>query len=117
MNSLFTIRRAALGVALLCSGLAAASALVGRDGKATPAHVFVSYGDLDLSKPEAAQILYRRIATAARHVCNEPNGLDLTQTARYKQCYETAIADAVQKVDAQTLTALHRTKTQLSNQG
>lgn len=112
MTTMFTLSRAAFGIALLCSGFAAASALVSTDGTTVPTRVVVNYGDLDLTQPEAAETLYRRIGWAARRACDEPAGGELTQMSRYKTCYRMAVADAVNKVNAQTLTALHRLKTQ-----
>ena len=117
MNTLFTMRRAAFGVALLCSGFAAAGALVSPNGHDIATRVVVDYGDLDLARPEAAETLYRRIASAARRACDEPRPGDLPQLRRYQACYQIAMTQAVNKVNAQTLTALHRDRTQRSTPG
>lgn len=114
MNSIFKIRRAALGVALLCSALGAIAA--SNDGAVTN-RVAVKYGDLDLRQPKGAQILYRRIARAAQQACSEPERADLTALKQYQYCYQTAVANAVYKVDARTLTALHLSKTQRASPG
>ena len=117
MNTIFTRRRAAFGVALLCSGFAAAGALVSPNGRDTATRIVVDYGDLDLAEPEAAETLYRRIASAARRACDEPRPGDLHQLRRYQTCYQIAVTQAVNKVNAQTLTALHRAKTERSTPG
>src|SRR5215213_7752090 len=114
MSTQFMMRRAAFGVALLCSGFAAAGALVSPNGRDVATRIVVDYGDLDLAEPEAAETLYRRIVSAARRACDEPNRGDLQQLRRYQACHQIAVTQAVNKVNAQTLTARHRAKTQRS---
>jgi UrcA family protein len=102
---------AIIGLALLCGGLTAGSALatpMDRDARAAE----VRYSDLDLSHPEAARVLYQRIKRAAREVCGQPDARDLSRYRSYQKCYEGAVEHAVEKVDSKTLTALHRNKTQ-----
>lgn len=79
--------------------------------------VHVSYVAADLTRPEAAQALYQRIQRAARVACNEPDIRDLAAYTVFKQCYERAVDEAVVKVDATVLTALHRSKTQRNAPG
>jgi UrcA family protein len=95
-------------------GLAAAFLTTGAIGAqpSAPRTAEVSYVKSDLSNPVAAEALYKRIKAAARRVCAEPSGHELWQEAIYKQCYEKAVDDAVVKVDSDTLTALHRSRTQ-----
>jgi len=68
--------------------------------------VTVSFGDLDLSSPDGANALYRRIQAAARQVCGYAGG-DLSAQSIWKGCYRQAVADAVGKVNSPLLTALH----------
>jgi UrcA family protein len=68
--------------------------------------VTVSYRDLDLSSPEGANALYRRIQAAAKEVCGRP-GADLLEQSVWRGCYRHAIADAVGKVNSPLLTAVH----------
>jgi len=77
----------------------------------------VSYVKSDLSQPEAAESLYKHIQYAARSVCHEPNLRELARHASYQRCYDKAVDDAVAKVDATALTALHRSRTQRSAAG
>lgn len=68
--------------------------------------VTVSYRDLDLSSPEGAKVLYKRIQAAATEVCGRP-GADLLEQSIWRSCYRHAIADAVGKVNNPLLTAVH----------
>ena len=71
----------------------------------------VSYADLDLSKPAGAQTLYKRIKAAARVVCGPADHYSYMTPKAFRECFETAIADAVAQVDRPSLTALHRVET------
>jgi len=107
MKPIFRLRHAALAFLLLGSALAISATPEG-------ARIAVHYQDLDLSKPQDARVLYRRISIAARRVCNPPGTTELAQLAKYSECYENAIANAVTSVNQQTLTALHQSRTQRS---
>ena len=116
MKSIVTPRRAALGITLLLVGLTTLDALAD-SREDTTTRVIVQYGDLDMSKAKSAEILYRRITQAARRACDEPEHADLNEVARFRKCYDTAVSDAVNRVNEQTLTALYLTKTQRSTPG
>jgi UrcA family protein len=74
--------------------------------------VTVSYADLDLSKPAGAQTLYKRIKSAASRVCGAGGRYThLEGRKAWRNCYDTAIANAVAQIDRPTLTALHREET------
>jgi UrcA family protein len=77
----------------------------------------VRYVAADLTKPEAAQTLYKRIQYAARMVCHEPGITELNARAVYMRCYEHAVGEAVAKVDATALTALHKSRMQRNAAG
>jgi UrcA family protein len=111
MNPIVTPRRVALGAALLLSGLGALSALANTNG-AHQTRVIVAYGDLDMAQPKAGEILYGRISRAARRACEEHSRGDLAQMSQYNKCYQTAVANAVDKVNERTLTAFYRAKAQ-----
>jgi UrcA family protein len=66
----------------------------------------VRYSDLDISKPDGAKTLYQRIRAAARHVCDLSIGGDAVLRVAEKACVDTAIDNAVRKVDAPALTSL-----------
>lgn len=107
MKPIIRLRHAALAFLLLGSALAMSAT-------PEPARIAVHYQDLDLSKPQDATVLYRRISIAARRVCNPPGTTELAQLAKYSECYETAVNNAVSSVNQQTLTALHQSRTQRS---
>src|SRR5262245_40641575 len=62
--------------------------------------VVVKFGDLDLSRPEEAAMLYSRLRHAARTVCPASNTLrDLNRLEIARACYNDALARAVHSVD------------------
>ncbi|MGH8236598.1 MAG: UrcA family protein [Steroidobacteraceae bacterium] len=102
-----TQRLTRVGIAALavCTCLVSYSASAEPRVKSEP----VSFADLDLSKPAGAQTLYKRIQAAARRVCGPADRYThLTPSKVFRECYETAIADAVAQVDRPSLTALHK---------
>ena len=75
--------------------------------------VVVKYGDLNVSNPEGAATLYRRIAAAASTVCG-PYETDSwrrgSSPASVNACVHKAIADAVTKVGQPQLVAIYNAK-------
>jgi UrcA family protein len=62
--------------------------------------VVVKFGDLDLSRPEQAAMLYSRLRHAARAVCPAPEQVrDLHRLEIARGCYNAALARAVHSVD------------------
>jgi UrcA family protein len=88
---------------------APAMATISTKPNAEQAHqVRVRYGDLNLNTEQGADELYRRISYAAHEVCSDvvvPSYV-LLESA-YRQCRQTAMQDAVAKVDRPRLTALY----------
>jgi UrcA family protein len=72
----------------------------------------VKYGDLNISNPEGAAALYRRIVAAARNLCGpyDVDTRDLVAGARMERCAHKAIADAVTKVGQSELFAVYNAK-------
>jgi UrcA family protein len=68
--------------------------------------ITVSYSDIDITRAKGAHILYRRIEGAAANVCVRPNARAPQVRAAIRSCSEQAIAAAITKVDAATLTQL-----------
>jgi UrcA family protein len=69
----------------------------------------VQYNPLELSTQAGAESIYGKIKIAARRVCSmtsEP--WDLARTRHFWQCYNTALAKAVDDVNSKNLTALHQ---------
>jgi UrcA family protein len=75
---------------------------------AAPSHVgdvatkVVRFKDLDLSTAEGAQVLYERIASAARVVCR-----DIAST-EMRECRARAVEEAVRAVGRPLLSSVHR---------
>jgi UrcA family protein len=99
VNRIFNRRAAMLGVALLCSVVAAANPVKS---------MTVRYSDLDLSRPEDARRLYQRIQHAALLVCAGDDSRETEVQVRFRVCYRQAVDNAVRKVGSDKLAALHR---------
>jgi len=72
----------------------------------------VKYADLNVSNPEGAATLYRRIAAAANNVCNsfERESVYTGSQANLRACVHKAIADAVTKVGRPELFTVYNSK-------
>jgi UrcA family protein len=92
---------------LLAAALTAnlASAATADDGAR---QAVVKYSDLDLSQPNDARRLYRRIKQAAREVCENNPQSQLELLRRYKECMAKAVNDAVGQVQSTQVAAIHR---------
>jgi UrcA family protein len=66
----------------------------------------VRFTDLNIQTPEGAKVLYNRIRVAAREVCEISVGSDPILIGATRGCIDTAIDNAVKKVNAPYLTAL-----------
>jgi UrcA family protein len=76
--------------------------------KATDAPITVGYQDLNLSQPADTQVLYRRLRLAAAEVCPDTSSTELARRAAGQRCYNVALQQAVQKVNAPQLLSLYR---------
>jgi UrcA family protein len=72
-----------------------------------PPSKIVRFSDLNITNIEGAKVLYSRIHAAARKVCQLSAGTDPFLRLGAKTCIDTAIDNAVRKVNAPVLTALH----------
>jgi UrcA family protein len=96
---------------------AAFGALIGSFAAISPAadapgmsQATVKYGDLKLSSPQGAAVLYARISATANEVCRTLDGRDLASKTRFNRCVHQAIVDAVTKVDQPALYTVYNTK-------
>ena len=69
----------------------------------------VSFRDLNVSNPEGAAVLYKRIKSAASEVCGTWDSL--TQRPAVMTCIDEAVSRAVAQVNRPMLTSLHQAKT------
>ena len=95
----------------------AATLVVTSAAQAAPAvearSVKVSYGDLNLASDAGAQVLYGRIVSAAREVCEAGrlDNRDLRAVSIERRCEAQAIAAAVSSVNNPRVAALHESHT------
>ncbi len=91
----------AFGTAGMCTLTTAAA---GAAEQAVPSKI-VRFGDLDITNPADAKVLYDRIKAAAAEVCQPPMSADPHSRA-VVHCVRKAIDDAVMKVNTDLLTEL-----------
>lgn len=105
-----TILRKRLYTGLSCLlGTLAASGAMSSSARAydeTSISRVVRFGDLDITKPAGAKVLYRRIQAAAQQVCAAPLSGTLDGITAERACAKTAIDNAVRQVNSEQLTAL-----------
>lgn len=101
---------ALLGVTALSSGAAYATTYVVET-------LLLKFYRADLDKPGGPKKLYWRIQRAARIVCRVPPMREMTTHPVYQKCYDDAVEDAVEKVNAPALTSLHRLRTASASTG
>jgi UrcA family protein len=70
--------------------------------------ITVSYGELDLSRPAGAQVLYQRIERAALTVCNNFSEPFSEMHTKASACYKNAVTNAVAYVNSEQLFAIYR---------
>lgn len=98
------------GLAAVVLGLGSVSSFASTSNGAEPS-MKVSFGDLDLSKSAGAEALYKRIRKAAFTVCGGHESPIASIYTTGTLCFRTAVNEAVAKVNAPLLTALHTNKT------
>jgi UrcA family protein len=67
----------------------------------------VKYGDLNLSNPDGAKALYRRIVKASHQVCDSSDDAFPEVRLAVHNCHVKAIAEAVTKVGHPNLIAVY----------
>jgi UrcA family protein len=93
---------------LLAAGNAGAA-----DRTATSADIAVKFSEVQLNSEADAEILYKKLRSAARTVCDDNAGghRTLEVRTRAEKCVNQVLADAVRRIDKPMLTALHETRT------
>ena len=71
----------------------------------------VQFADLDLTRSAGVTVLYARIKSAAREVCEPINARALAASQAAHKCAAESIARAVADVNAPALTGYHLAKT------
>jgi UrcA family protein len=111
MNSMLSKRAALLGFAVLLGGTASNVVLAQDTPDASAPAITIHYSDLDLAQPSGVQALYRRVATAAKTVCEHGNIRDLARYAASQKCFDQAMSKAVEEIGVPQLNALYHQKT------
>jgi UrcA family protein len=93
---------------LICSLNGVAGAV---DTGAEPLKRVVNFADLDLTRNAGVTVLYARLQSAARMVCEPFNVRALGSLVTMRRCVEEAIERAVAKVNAPALTDYYLAKT------
>jgi UrcA family protein len=105
MNTFSKIAAATLFTVAALAGAAANA------GDALPS-LTVRYGDLNLSSPQGASTLYKRILIAARTVCpSDDSDRELRPISSRPSCTDEAVARAVRQVNNSSLSAFYSAKT------
>lgn len=73
--------------------------------------VVVHYGDLDLSTTAGAEMLYKRIETAAEKVCPSADSQLLIQYRAGVRCRAAVVAQTVAGINSPQLVAVYEAKT------
>ncbi|HEY1725432.1 MAG TPA: UrcA family protein [Steroidobacteraceae bacterium] len=101
-----SIAGVAAAAAVLLTGIGIAAGV--RGNAAQPPSVCVSYGQLDLSRPADAQVLYGRLQQASSKVCDWPAHFEAGAYGRWQHCYDGALRQAVLQVNSPELLVLYR---------
>jgi len=80
-----------------------------------PPHKVVSFRDLNLNTTEGAEVLYKRIKSAAIEVCGVSDSFDLARMYVPRTCINEAVSRAVAQVNRPMLTSLYQAKTGKAN--
>jgi UrcA family protein len=107
-----------IGIAALCAAaFTAAGASAAPQDTDLVSSIKLKYFEADLARPGGPELFYRRIQSAARLVCREPDLREVSRHAKFQQCFDHAVDAAVAKVNVTALTAYHRTRTQRTAAG
>ena len=71
----------------------------------------VGFSDLNLSNPAGVAELYRRIKGTAHRLCANPNATMTIRSKSERKCAREAVAEAVERMQNERLSELHRQKT------
>lgn len=92
--------------ALLTAGMAFTEAQAANQTQPVT-QITVRYDDLDLSKPAGAEAMLIRLKRAAERACGYAPDARAAVRWRYNRCFDAALADAVEQLDAPLVSALH----------
>jgi UrcA family protein len=113
MNAMTTVSRFHIVIAtVLFGGVASGFAVLPAVADSSDVPQFtVKFGDLNISSPQGAAVLYRRIRAAAEKVCSPYDRSGLEFKMHLNACIDKAILGAVTRVNNSALTAVYSAKT------
>jgi UrcA family protein len=101
-------RVSAAAAAVALTFLMLLSVDVRADANHVPASVRVTYSELAFDTADGAAAVYTKLRTAARKVCGIARGAaSLNEYLKQRECFDSALANAVRHIDRPKLTALH----------
>jgi UrcA family protein len=112
MNTMITANRlhSLIAASLFSVVSSSFAALPAAADSLEPLKVTVKFGDLDISHPQGAAVLYRRIRAAAQNVCSPLDGGGVSAKMHLDACVKKAVAEAVTTVDEPALFAVYSAK-------
>jgi len=113
MNAMTTVNRFRIVIAtVLLGGVASGFAVLPAyaDSSDVP-QIIVKFGDLNISSPRGAAVLYGRIRAAAEKVCSPYDRSGLEFKMHLNACIDNAVLDAVTRAGSSALTAVYSAKT------
>lgn len=114
-NSAFVLRRTSERLSAGAAAIAATFLMVltievrAAEPEGNPPRITVSYQDTAFATQSGAANVYRKLKLAARKVCGLAPGAALTldQRTKAQACVDSALADAVQRINRPVLTSVH----------
>ncbi len=104
------MRRIAM-IAISLLALAGTQGAIADDARVVQLSDKVSYGELNLRSQRGVEVLYQRLANAAKEVCSPLNAQRAHTVGAYRQCVSDALSNAIRDVDQPLLTQYHQTRT------
>lgn len=107
MKKSLVVRDLVLCLAAVSSGAAYAALPLHSQTRVMETHTYrVRFADLDLSRPDDVAVLYARLRRAAHIVCEPLPSNAPDDSRQYQSCIDTAITDAVRRVNRPLLSEL-----------
>lgn len=70
----------------------------------------VDFSTLDVTRADGAEQLYQRLRAAAQVVCAPADGGTIAQKYNYRVCVDTALSNAIMRVDRPLVKNIHATR-------
>jgi UrcA family protein len=107
MKSFHTTFKTTVAIALVSLSAGAFA----NDIPSAPLEQAVSFAQLDMTQPAAAEQLYQKLTAVAKQVCEPVNGGLLRQKMEFRACVSETLANAVDEVNKPQLSSVHASRT------